>query len=194
MLNEIKNYAKKLWIPIILDDSLDLVKAILNYKKPKKILEIGTAVGYSSICFSQFLDDNGSIDTVEIDGQFALIAKANIEMMGLKDKINVIEGDAKDILHTLKGKYDFIFVDGPKSHYIEYLPICLSLLNPNGIIIADNVIYKGMVPGIEKVKHKQRTAVTKLREFIHTVKIDKKLISSLINVGDGILLISKIDN
>ena len=102
--------------------------------------------------------------------------------------LNKIE---KEVLPKLTNKYDFIFIDGPKSHYIEYLPICLNLLSENGIIIADNVIYKGMVTGPKEVKHKQRTAVTKLREFIATVKEDKSLDSELVEVGDGLLLIKK---
>jgi len=191
MLNEMKKYARFNWIPVILDDSLDLIKVILNYKKPKRILEIGTAIGYSSACFSEFLQPDGAIDTIELSHQMVLIAKANHEMLGLKDKINIIEGDALKVLPELTNKYDVIFIDGPKSHYIEYLPTCLNLLNDKGMIIADNVIYKGMVTG-DYDGHKQRTAVNKLREFINTVKEDKTLCSSLLEVGDGVMLITKV--
>ena len=190
MLNEMKKYARYNWIPVILDDSLDLIKVLLNYRKPKRILEIGTAIGYSSACFSEFLEPDGVIDTIELSHQMVLIARANHEMLGLKDKINIIEGDALNVLPTLTNKYDVIFIDGPKSHYIEYLPICLNLLNDNGLIIADNVIYKGMVTG-DYDGHKQRTAVNKLREFITTVCEDENLYSSLLEVGDGVMLISK---
>lgn len=190
MLNEMKKYARYNWIPVVLDDSLELIKVILNYKKPKRILEIGTAIGYSAACFSEFLQSQGVIDTIEISHQMYLIAKANREMLNLTDKINIIEGDALKVLPTLTNKYDVIFIDGPKSHYIEYLPTCLQLLNDDGIIIADNVIYKGMVTG-DYEGHKQRTAVNKLREFITTVKEDKNLCSSLLEVGDGVMLITK---
>jgi len=192
MLNEIRQYARESWIPVILDDSLEYIEnKILRGKKLNRILEIGTAIGYSSICFSKFLAENGVIDTIEIDKQRIMVAKANIDMMGLNDRINIIEGDALKVLSKLNDKYDFIFIDGPKSHYIEYLPICLNLLDENGIIIADNVIYKGMVTGPEKVKHKQRTAVMKLREFINVVRSNDELNSELLNVGDGLMIINK---
>lgn len=191
MLDEMRLFARESWIPIILDDSLAYIEKVLSDKNIGNILEIGTAIGYSSICFSKFLNKEGKIDTIEIDKQRIMLAKANIDMYKLNDKINIIEGDAIKALPKLNEKYDFIFIDGPKSHYIEYLPICLELLSEDGIIIADNVNYKGMVKGEKKVKHKQRTAVNKLREFIDEVKNNPKLNSDLVDVGDGILIITK---
>ena len=193
MLKEIREYARESWIPVILDDSLEYIEnEILKGKKLNKILEIGTAIGYSSICFSKFLTENGKIDTIEIDKQRIMIAKANIDMMGLNDKINIIEGDALKVVKKLNDNYDFIFIDGPKSHYIEYLPICLNLLKKGGIIIADNVLYKGMVNG-NYTAHKQRTAVNRLREFIEKVQNDKELDSKLVDVGDGLMVIRKLE-
>ena len=191
MLEEMRLFARQSWIPVILDDSLEYIENMLSKKSVKSILEIGTAIGYSAICFSKFLTNDGKIDTIEIDKQRIMLAKANIDMYKLNDKINVIEGDALKVLPKLNKKYDFIFIDGPKSHYIEYLPICLDMLNEDGVIIADNVNYKGMVKGEEKVKHKQRTAVIRLREFIDKVKNDKNLYSQLLDIGDGILVITK---
>lgn len=191
MLDEIKQYARTSWIPIILDDSLNYIENnVLKGRKIDRILEIGTAIGYSSICFSKFLTPNGKIDTIEIDKQRIMLAKVNIDMMGLNDKINIIEGDALKAISGLTGHYDFIFIDGPKSHYVDYLPICLNLLSKDGIIVADNVIYKGMVTGPKEVKHKQRTAVTRLREFIDVVKNNENLNSELVDIGDGIMIIS----
>ena len=193
MLEEIKEYARESWIPVILDDSLEYIEnEILKGKKLNKILEIGTAIGYSSICFSKFLTENGKIDTIEIDKQRIMIAKANIDMMNLNDKINIIEGDALKVVKKLNDKYDFIFIDGPKSHYIEYLPICLNLLKKGGTIIADNVLYKGMVNG-NYTAHKQRTAVNRLRQFIEKVQEDKELDSKLVDVGDGLMIIKKLE-
>jgi predicted O-methyltransferase YrrM len=120
-----------------------------------------------------------------------MLARANIEMHGLSDRINVIEGDALKVISKLNTKYDVIFIDGPKSHYIEYLPICLELLNEDGIIIADNVNYKGWVNGEREVSHKHRTSVTKLRAFIDEVKSNNNLINELVNIGDGLLIIKK---
>ena len=191
MLKEIKEYARASWIPVILDDSLQYIEnEILRGKKLNKILEIGTAIGYSSICFSKFLAENGKIDTIEIDKQRIMIAKVNIDMMGVGDKINIIEGDALKVIKKLDDKYDFIFIDGPKSHYIEYLPICLNLLQNDGIIIADNILYKGMVNG-DYTAHKQRTAVNRLRQFIDMVESDASLNHKLVDVGDGLMIIQK---
>ena len=181
MLSEMKKYARYNWIPIILDDSLEFIKDILVKQKPKRILEIGTAIGYSSAIFSEYLQDEGEIDTLEISHQ----------AVGVDDKINIIEGDALKLLPTLKdNKYDVIFIDGPKSHYIQYLPYCLNLLAENGTIIADNVIYKGMVLS-DYNEHKQRTAVTKLREFIETVENNNTLDSHLYDIGDGVMVIRR---
>ena len=191
MLEEMRSFARESWIPVILDDSLEYIENVLKGRRIENILEIGTAIGYSSICFSKFLTENGKIDTIDIDKQRIMLARANVEMYGLSAKINVIEGDAKKVLSTLSKKYDFIFIDGPKSHYIEYLPVCLELLNDDGVIIADNVNYKGWVNGEREVNHKQRTAVNKLRAFIDAVKNDDKLNYELVNVGDGILIITK---
>ena len=190
MLEEMRLFARQSWIPVILDDSLEYIENLLSKKSVKNILEIGTAIGYSAICFSKFLMDDGKIDTIEIDKQRIMLAKANIDMYKLNDKVNIIEGDALTVLPKLNKKYDFIFIDGPKSHYIEYLPLCLKMLNDDGVIIADNVNYKGMVKGEEKVKHKQRTAVTRLREFIDKVKNDEGLNNELVDIGDRILVIS----
>lgn len=190
MLLEMKKYARYNWIPIILDDSLEFIKDILIKKRPKRILEIGTAIGYSSAIFSEYLDDGGKIDTLEISHKAVLIAKANHKMLGVEDKINIIEGDALELLPTLKEKYDIIFIDGPKSHYIQYLPYCLNLLSENGTIVADNVIYKGMVLS-DYNEHKQRTAVTKLREFIEKVENDETLTSNLYDIGDGVMVIRR---
>ena len=191
MLEEMRLFARQSWIPVILDDSLEYIENLLSKKSVKNILEIGTAIGYSAICFSKFLMDDGKIDTIEIDKQRIMLATANIDMYKLNDKVNIIEGDALTVLPKLNKKYDFIFIDGPKSHYIEYLPLCLKMLNDDGVIIADNVNYKGMVKGEEKVKHKQRTAVTRLREFIDKVKNDEGLNNELVDIGDGILVITK---
>ena len=190
MLLEMKKYARYNWIPIILDDSLEFIKDILKKQKPKRILEIGTAIGYSSAIFSEYLQDGGKIDTLEISHKAVLLAKANHQMLGVEDRINIIEGDALALLPTLTNKYDVIFIDGPKSHYIQYLPYCLNLLSEGGVIIADNVIYKGMVLS-DYNEHKQRTAVTKLGEFIDKVENDNTLDSHLYDIGDGVMIIRR---
>ena len=189
-LYKIKQKALEDNIPIIMDGTLEVISKHLKELKPRKILEIGTAVGYSAICFSQFLDYGGKIDTIERDVERIKEAKINIKEMNLQDKINIYEGDAVEILQTLDEKYDVIFIDAAKSKYPFFLSQAMRLLNVNGIIFADNILYKGYVMS-DYNKHKQRTAVRNLREYIKEVTNNEHFVTEILEVGDG-LAISKI--
>ena len=191
-LQKIKEKALEEHIPIIMDDTLEVVDKILKETKPKKILEIGTAVGYSAICFSEYLQEDGIIDTIERDEERIAEAKVNIEKVGVAEKINILEGDAVEILPTLTGKYDMIFIDAAKGKYPFFLKEALRMLEKNGVILADNILYKGYVMS-DYNKHKQRTAVRNLREYIHEVTEDPNLKTEILEVGDG-LAISKFKN
>ena len=186
-LSKIKEKAIKNHIPIIMDDTLDVIKKYFKDKKVDKILEIGTAVGYSAICFSIFLNENGKIDTIERIPEMVEEAKKNI-YEPKKDKfINIYEGDAVDILPTLNEKYDMIFIDAAKTKYPFFLEQSLRLLKKDGVIFADNILYKGYVMS-DYNKHKQRTAVTHLREYIKLVTENEKLNTQILDVGDGLAI------
>ena len=187
ILKEIKQKALSEHIPIIMDDTLLEIEKRMQEKKPTKILEIGTAVGYSAICFSNFLDDNGKIDTIERDEERVKEAIENISQMELEDKINIIVGDAVEILPTLNGKYDMIFIDAAKGKYPFFLKEALRLLSDNGTIFADNILYKGYVMS-DYNKHKQRTAVRNLREYIKEVTQNPNLETEILEVGDGLAI------
>lgn len=174
-------------IPIIMDDTLDVIKNIFKNQKPTSILEIGTAVGYSAICFSEFAQN---IDTIEKDEQRVKQAIENIKKMNLQDRINVICGDAVEILPTINKKYDAVFIDASKGKYPFFLDQALRLTNSGSIIFADNVLYKGYVLG-DYNKHKQRTAVTHLREYLKLIAENPNLETEILEVGDG-LAISKV--
>ena len=161
-LEIIKQKALEEHIPIIMDDTLEVIAKHLTKIEPKRILEIGTAVGYSAICFSKYLSDDGIIDTIERDEERIKEAKINIKNMKLEDKINIYEGDAVEILPTLNEKYDAVFIDAAKGKYPFFLKEALRMIKPNGIIFADNILYKGYVMS-DYNKHKQRTAVRNLR-------------------------------
>lgn len=191
-LQKIKEKALEEHIPIIMDDTLEVVDKILKEIKPKKILEIGTAVGYSAMCFSKYLQEDGIIDTIERDEERIAEAKVNIEKVGVAEKINILEGDAVEILPTLTGKYDMIFIDAAKGKYPFFLKEALRMLEKDGVILADNILYKGYVMS-DYNKHKQRTAVRNLREYIHEVTEDPNLETEILEVGDG-LAISKFKN
>ena len=189
-LDKIKQKALDEHIPIIMDDTLEVVDKILKELKPKKILEIGTAVGYSAMCFSEYLTDGGKIDTIERDEERVKQARENIIKVEVQDKINILEGDAVEILPTLNEKYDMIFIDAAKGKYPFFLKEALRMLNENGIILADNILYKGYVMS-DYNKHKQRTAVRNLREYIAEVTENPNLETEILEVGDG-LAISKL--
>ena len=146
-----------------MDDTLGVVAKILEQAKPKRILEIGTAIGYSAIRFSKYLQKGGIIDTIERDEERAKEAAKNIKDLKLEEQIHVFVGDALEILPTMKGPYDIVFIDAAKGKYPIFLEQALRMLENNGIIIADNVLYKGYVMS-DYNKHKQRTAVRGLRE------------------------------
>ncbi len=189
-LEKIKQKALDDHIPIIMDDTLAVIEKYLNENKPEKILEIGTAVGYSAICFTEVLSENGKIDTIERDTERVKEAKKNIKLAEVEEKINIFEGDAVEILPTLGNKYDVVFIDAAKGKYPFFLKEALRMIKPNGIIFADNILYKGYVMS-DYNKHKQRTAVRNLREYIKEVSENPNLETEISEVGDG-LAISKI--
>ena len=191
-LEKIKKKALENKVPLIMDVTLEVVAKILNEIKPNKILEIGTAVGYSAICFSKYLQENGKIDTIERDTERVKEARENIKKAEVEDKINIYEGDAVEILPTLNDEYDVVFIDAAKGKYPFFLNQALRMIRQGGVIIADNVLYKGYVMS-DYNKHKQRTAVRNLREYIAEITNNDKLETEILEVGDG-LAISKVTN
>jgi len=189
-LEKIKQKALEEHIPIIMDDTLEVIEKQLKEKPPKRILEIGAAVGYSAMCFSEFLADGGKIDTIERDEERIKEAKINFKNVGVEEKVKLYEGDAVEILPTLNEKYDMVFIDAAKGKYPFFLKEALRMINENGIIFADNILYKGYVMS-DYNKHKQRTAVRNLREYIKEVSESPNLETEILEVGDG-LAISRI--
>lgn len=186
-LQKIKEKALENHVPIIMDDTLEVVDKILTELKPNRILEIGTAVGYSAMCFSEYLQEGGKIDTIERDLERVAEARENIQKVEVAEKINIYEGDAVEILPTLNEKYDMVFIDAAKGKYPFFLKEALRMINPNGIILADNILYKGYVMS-DYNKHKQRTAVRNLREYISKVNSDSNLDTEILEVGDGLAI------
>ena len=192
-IEQIKEKALNEHIPIIMDDTLEVVGKVLQELKPNKILEIGTAVGYSAICFSKYLSKDGRIDTIERDEERIAEAKINIKDLNLEEKINIIIGDAVEILPTLNEKYDAIFIDAAKGKYPFFLKEAIRMLSDNGIIIADNILYKGYTLS-DYNKHKQRTAVRGLREYLKELEENEELKTELLEVGDGLTITRRKEN
>lgn len=189
-LEKIKQKALEEHIPIIMDDTLEVIERELTKSKPKRLLEIGTAVGYSAICFTEFLAEDGVIDTIEREHDRVVQARENIKKAEVEDKINIIEGDAVEVLPTLDNKYDAIFIDASKGKYPFFLKEAMRMLADNGIILADNVLYKGYVMS-DYNKHKQRTAVRNLREFLAELQQNDELETEILEVGDGLAIARK---
>ncbi len=187
LLEEIEKYGRENKIPILLDESLEYITNLLKDIKPYRLLEVGTAIGFSAIWFSKYLKEGGRIDTIEIESLRVEQALENIEKVGVSDKIRVMEGDALDILPYLTEEYDVIFIDAAKGKYNEFFEHAMRLCKKGGFIIADNVLYKGMVQS-DYNKHKQRTAVNKLRLFIDAVLKNECLEAKLIDIGDGLIV------
>ena len=190
VLNKVKRKALEEGIPIIMDDTLEKIVEILKEKDPKRILEVGTAVGYSASQFAKHSSDECLIDTIELDEERANEAIKNIKDIGFENRINVMIGNAVEILPTLNDKYDIIFIDANKGKYPVFLQEGIRLSKNGSLILADNILYKGYVMS-DYNKHKQRTAVRHLREYIQEINENPNLESEIINVGDG-LAISKV--
>ena len=182
----VKEKALEDHIPIIMDDTLEVIKDILIKENPKRILEIGTAVGYSASMFAKYAE-NAIIDTIELNEERYNEAKINVQKIGVENRINLYLGNAVEILPTLNCEYDIVFIDANKGKYPVFLQEGIRLVRPEGIIIADNVLYKGYVMS-DYNKHKQRTAVRHLREYIKEAMENEMLESEILEVGDGIAI------
>ena len=186
-LRKIKEKALENHIPIIMDDTLEYIYELYKDKSISDILEIGTAVGYSAICFTEILNKDGSIDTIERDEIRIIEAKENIKLAEVENKINIISGDAVEILPSINKKYDMIFIDAAKGKYPFFLKESLRMLKDDGIILADNILYKGYVMSNYN-KHKQRTAVRNLREYIKETTENPNLDTKILEIGDGLAI------
>lgn len=189
-LNDMKQYAIENHVPILQDVSLDLILLVLKLKKPNSILEVGTAIGYSAINFSKYLNgENSHILTVEKSEDMYKEAIKNIKNVGLEEKITVINADATEYLPTLdeNDKYDVVFIDAAKGQYLVFLENALRVIKKGGIIIADNVYFKGRVlSGYNE--HRHRTATNRLRKYLELVTEDETLDTTVFNIGDGVAI------
>jgi predicted O-methyltransferase YrrM len=156
--------------------------------RPKRILEVGTAIGYSAILFSRFLAKDGRIDTIDRHERMIEKAKENIKKAGLDNIINIIMGDAMEVLACLDKKYDMIFLDAAKGQYPEFLPHCLRMLENGGLLVSDNVLYKGMIASDDLVVRRKITIVKRLRSYLDSICNMDELETSIIPIGDGVAL------
>lgn len=176
-------------VPIIRKETKEWIKTMLYIQKPMRVLEVGTAVGFSAIYMSQFLPDGAHITTIEKWEPRIKQAKINFERAKVCDKITLLEGDAADILKELDGSFDFIFMDAAKGQYIHFLPDVIRLLTTNGVLVSDNVLQDGEVLDSKYVtERRNRTIHTRMREYLYVLKNHELLETSIIPLGDGVAL------
>lgn len=186
-LQEMEEYAKENHVPIIEPEVAQLLKVLLKTNKPKNILELGTAIGYSALIMAE-ATPNAQITSIERRADMILLAKENINKTPYKDRIKILEGDAEDVLLKLDGKYDFIFLDAAKGQYMDFFNKCTKVLEPGGIIVSDNVLFKGMVASDKLVIRRKKTIVKRLREFLKYINNTKGYTSCVIPIGDGVAI------
>ena len=176
-------------VPIIRKEMGNLLKVLLQLVQPERILEVGTAVGYSSIHMSENMPENCKITTIENYDKRIPVAKKNFKRAGKEDVITLIEGDALEVLKTLEGPYDFIFMDAAKGQYINYLPDVKRVLRKGGLLISDNILQEGeIVESRYAVTRRNRTIHTRIREYVYELTHSEDFVTSIVPIGDGITL------
>lgn len=187
---DIRKYAIENNVPIMNSQTKELIVSILQIKKPKTILEIGTAIGYSSLCFSKYT--GADITTIELDEKTASIAKENFNKYNVN--VNLINDDAMKALRNINQGFDFVFIDANKSRYLDYFKMTSKLLNEGGIIIADNVLFRGEVCNDDIMEKRKNTLVKRLRNFLAYITDLEDFTTSVIPIGDGLTLSVRRDN
>ncbi len=193
-MQQLEKQALEEYIPVIQPEVVQLLRVILKSAGVKNLLEIGTAIGYSALVFSDILPDDGKVTTIELKEDVAEIAVENIKKANREDKITVICGNALEVLDTLKGGYDCIFMDGAKGQYNNFLPKCLKLLKNGGLLISDNVLYRGSVAEEGFIQRKHRTIIRNLKDFLYDISNRENLETTILPIGDGVAVTLKKDD
>lgn len=176
-------------VPIIRKEMQSFLKVLLMIKRPMRILEVGAAVGFSAILMSEYMPEGGHITTIENYDKRIPIARANFKRAGKEEQIDLIEGDALEVMHGLEGPYDLIFVDAAKGQYIHYLPEVMRLLGTDGVLVSDNVLQEGdIIESRFAVERRNRTIHSRMREYLYELKHHDQLQTSIIPLGDGVAL------
>ena len=179
--------ALKRGIPVADDETLNFLLVLLQSIQPKRILEIGTAVGLSGTAMLSVCPD-ARLTTMELEEERYLEAKQNFADFGISNRVNAYLGDAGEILAMMDGEYDFVFLDGPKAQYEKYLFDLKRLMKKGATLFADDVLLYGWVSGEEPTPQKRQSIVDKIRSYLHTITEDQDFSTSVINIGDGVAL------
>ena len=194
VLDQIEREALESYVPIIRKDMQSFLKLLLTVQKPMRILEVGTAVGFSAILMAEYAPEGGQVVTIENYDKRIPIAKQNFERAGKSDQITLLEGDATEVLKTLEEPFDMIFMDAAKGQYINFMSDVLRLLKKDGVLVSDNVLQDGDI--IEShfiVERRNRTIYKRMREYLYELTHRDDLVTSVLPVGDGITVSVKVD-
>ena len=187
LLEKIESEARAADVPIIRREMQSFLKVLLMLKKPVQILEVGTAVGFSALLMSENVPEKCRITTIENYEKRIPIARENFRRAEKENQITLLEGDAAEVLKTLDGPYDFIFMDAAKGQYIHYLPDVLRLRPPGGCLVSDNVMQDGdVIESRFAVERRNRTIHARMREYLYELKHNDNLVTSIIPLGDGV--------
>ena len=192
LLRELEEFAKDPYIPIMQPEVAQFLKVLFKYNPPRKILEVGTAIGYSAIYFSGIMADDGEIVTIERNPDMIVQAKENFRRAGIEKRVTLLEGDALEVLPTVEGEFDFIFLDAAKGQYSRFLTYCLEHLTVGGTLITDNILYRGIVASEELAPRKHITIARNLRGYLYEITHHEQLETSVIPLGDGVGISRKI--
>ena len=185
-LDRVETEARREDVPIIRKETSAFLKMLVAAKRPERILEVGTAVGYSALLMCRVMPENCRITTIEKFPPRIAAAKANFREAGEEERISLLEGDAGEILKGLTGPYDFIFMDAAKGQYIHWLPEILRLLPEGGILLSDNVLQDGdVIHSRFAVERRDRTIHKRMRDYLFALTHDSRLQTSVVPVGDG---------
>lgn len=187
LLGDMEKFAHENNVPIVHKEVSEMLKVLLKVKKPKKILEVGCAIGYSSILFANSVEDV-EIITVERNPEMISLAKENIKKANLCDRIKILEGDAEEILKNIEGEFDVIFLDAAKGQYKLFYDMVIDNLKVGGLLISDNILYKGMVAHDSFVVKRKKTIVKRMRSYLDYICSCENLDTSIIPIGDGVAL------
>ena len=194
-LNKLEKYSKETNVPIIRPSMQSFLKLLLAIAKPKKILEVGTAIGFSALLMSEYGPEDCHITTIEKYEKRIPLAKENFAKAGKQEKITLLEGDAVEILSQLEGTYDFIFMDAAKGQYINFLPDIMRLLSDGGMLVSDNVLQDGdIIESRFAVTRRNRTIHGRMRDYLYELKHHPDLVTSILPVGDGVTVSVKQKN
>lgn len=190
VLGELEEYAHSNSVPIVQKEVAKFLEVMVTIKKPARILELGTAIGYSAMLMKECSPESHII-TMERDPVMVKLACENFKKYGFEDSIEILEGDCLELMEGLQGSYDFIFLDAGKGHYNHLLPHLLRVLSKEGIIVADNVLFRGMVASKELLLRRKITIVKRMKKYLDLVSKDEHLITTVIPMGDGIAVTTR---